>query len=374
MLPIRASPQLSTGVALGRAVRVEPRERALDQRVRHAVARPLVVPALVAELLVERARAVLRLREERQVVGRRRDLVQAGEHAHASRPAACAAARASRPSPSRRTRRAGCRAAPRRRCGASRGTACRATRGRARRTRPRARARRCGRARGPCTCAGARGRSRGTRDRGRGAARAGRRSGRRRPRRRCARRRARSRSTCRCRATRRSRPRPARRTARAPRPTSAGSISSRLRRHGVSNSAVSSSGIADPSCVRSTCAGRRRPTRRVRAAEYRTASSTAMPATPSANVAGRGSSGIGASPEDRVAERGREARVRAEVEAVGDHAVVRRVQHARRQRLGRTGRQVGADRHGAGAVAVGDLAPSRRCLRSTRCRACPRRA
>ena len=83
-----------------------------------------------------------------------------------------------------------------------------------------------------------------------------------------------------------------------------------------------------------------------------------MPATPSANVAGLGSSVIAGhllAGQDAVAERGGEARVRTEVEAVGDHAVVRGVQHAGRQRFGRAGGEVGADRHRAGAVAIGDL-------------------
>ena len=90
-----------------------------------------------------------------------------------------------------------------------------------------------------------------------------RRSGRRRLRRGCARRTAPSRSTCRCRATRRWRPRPARRSVASAQAVSAGSISSRSRRHGVSVSS-GSSGIADAPPVgprQSTC-GRRRPTRR----------------------------------------------------------------------------------------------------------------
>ena len=82
-----------------------------------------------------------------------------------------------------------------------------------------------------------------------------------------------------------------------------------------------------------------------------------MPATPSANVAGRGSSYGGSRcsrAEDEIAERGGKTRVRAEVESVGDHAVVRGVEHAGRQRLGRPVGRSAADRHRARAVAVGD--------------------
>ena len=43
-------------LALVGPVLLEPRERAVDQRVRHALARPVVVPALVPELLSQRGR------------------------------------------------------------------------------------------------------------------------------------------------------------------------------------------------------------------------------------------------------------------------------------------------------------------------------
>ena len=60
-------------------------------------------------------------------------------------------------------------------------------------------------------------------------------------------------------------------------------------------------------------------------------------------------------PEDQVPKRTREARVRTEVESVGDHAVVRRVEHVGRQRLGRVRGQVGPDGNRACARAVGHL-------------------
>ena len=67
-------------LALVGPVRFEPLERAVDQRVGNAVARPVVVPALVAELLAQRGRTVLRAREEREIGVRRVDLVQLLQH------------------------------------------------------------------------------------------------------------------------------------------------------------------------------------------------------------------------------------------------------------------------------------------------------
>ena len=84
-----------------------------------------------------------------------------------------------------------------------------------------------------------------------------------------------------------------------------------------------------------------------------------MPATPSTKVAGRGSSKVTGPPFSRLRMRSRNAAaragVRAEVEPVGDHAVVRGVEDAGRQRLGGSRRQVCAHRDRAGAVAIGDL-------------------
>ncbi len=82
MLPIRLSPQLRTvGPSCGR-VRVERGERPLDQRDALTLTRPVVVPTLVVEVLVERADTELRPVEEREVVRRRRERVQARERAH----------------------------------------------------------------------------------------------------------------------------------------------------------------------------------------------------------------------------------------------------------------------------------------------------
>ena len=110
-------------------VGVEPRERPLDQRVRHVLARPLVVRALRLELRDHRRSSRGHRRHEREVGVVRVDAVHLGEDGHRVADERGRARPARRPSASRRRRRAGCRRARRRRCGPSRGSACRATTG-----------------------------------------------------------------------------------------------------------------------------------------------------------------------------------------------------------------------------------------------------
>ncbi len=80
MLPTRGVAPVEHRLALVGPVRFQPLERAVDQRIRLPVTSPVVVPALVADLLAQRGGAVLRPREEREIGVGGRDLVQFLQH------------------------------------------------------------------------------------------------------------------------------------------------------------------------------------------------------------------------------------------------------------------------------------------------------